>query len=321
MGYTKHSAGTDEARTGRVKFVLWVILFLNLGVAAAKVIWGTLSGSVSMQADGFHSTFDGLSNVVGLVGMSLASRPADDDHPYGHPKYETYASAVIGAMLLLAAWRVGSEAVDKLIHPGAPPVIGWQSFAIMFGTLAVNFGVTMWERYEGKKLRSDLLIADASHTGSDMLVSSGVIVGLVLVKYFNLGLADPIIALLVALAIVYTAWGVFKQASDTLSDSARIPVEEICAVALAVPGVLGCHGIRTRGTESLVYVDMHVQVDAALSVAAGHEVAEAVERTVAERFEQVGDVIVHLEPLDEYQQAKTASAPGEPVGDLSDPGA
>lgn len=307
VGHVKHQQGLDSDRASRVKFVLWVILGLNLLVAAAKVVWGTLSGSVSMQADGFHSTFDGLSNVVGLVGMSLASRPADSDHPYGHPKYETYASAVIGAMLLLAAWRVGSEAVSKILHPGPPPQIGWQSFAIMFGTLAMNLFVTVWERREGKKLRSGLLIADASHTGSDMLVSSGVIVGLVLVKYFHLGLADPIIALLVAVAIVYTAWGVFRQASTALADSARLSIDEVCEVAYAVDGVLGCHDIRTRGTESHVYVDMHVQVDPGLTVAYGHAVAERVERAVAKHFDQVVDVIVHLEPLDEYQRSKTAA--------------
>lgn len=318
MGYVKNQQGLDSGRTSRVKLVLWVILGLNLVVAAAKVAWGTLSGSVSMQADGFHSTFDGLSNVVGLVGMSLASRPADTDHPYGHPKYETYASAVIGVMLLLAAWRVGSTAVSKIVHPGPLPEIGWQSFAIMFGTLAMNLFVTLWERREGKKLRSDLLIADASHTGSDMLVSSGVIVGLVLVKYFDLGLADPIIALLVAVAIVYTAWGVFRQASTALADSARLPIDEVCAVAYAVVGVLGCHDIRTRGTESHVYVDMHVQVDPGLTVTDGHAVAERVERAVAEHFEQVVDVIVHLEPLDAYQRSKTdaehTGAPLPPAG-------
>lgn len=305
VGYVKEREGVDSGRAASVRFVLWAILGLNLAVAAAKVVWGTLSGSVSMQADGFHSTFDGLSNVVGLVGMAMASRPADRDHPYGHPKYETYASAVIGAMLLLAAWRVGSEAVGKLLHPGPAPVVGWQSFAVMFGTLAVNVFVTLWERREGRRLRSDLLVADASHTGSDMLVSGGVILGLVLVKYFGLALADPIIALLVALAIVWTAWGVFKQASTTLADSARLSSEQVCDCALTVPGVLGCHDIRTRGTESHVYVDLHVQVEPSLTVQQGHAIAEAVERAIAGHFEEVSDVIAHLEPFDSYQRSKT----------------
>ena len=110
MGYSRRGQGDDVVRVRSIRRVLWVILFMNLGVATAKLAWGLFSRSVSMTADGFHSMFDGTSNVIGLVGMRLAGRPADRDHPYGHGKYETYASAVIGAMLLLAAWRVGSSA-------------------------------------------------------------------------------------------------------------------------------------------------------------------------------------------------------------------
>lgn len=305
MGYRRPS--TEQTGGGRIrsiKRVLWVILVLNLGVALAKIVWGTVTKSSAMQADGFHSIFDGASNVVGLVGMSLAGRPADDDHPYGHGKYETYASAIIGAMLLLAAYRIGSEAVNALTGHVQPPTVDAMSFVVMIGTLAVNLFVTMWERRVGKKLGSSILVADASHTGSDVMVSVGVLVSLVLVK-MGFPIADPIVALLVSVAIVYTAWGVFRQASATLSDSARIAPAAVCEAALRVPGVKGCHSIRTRGSEAEVYVDLHVQVDSESSVADGHAVAEAVEREVAKSFDNVVDVIAHLEPYDEYQQAKT----------------
>lgn len=306
VGYTRPAeADSSSGRVRSIKRVLWIILFLNMGVAAAKFIWGTMIGSAAMQADGIHSIFDGTSNIVGLVGMGFASRPADEDHPYGHGKYETYASAIIGIMLLLAAYRIGSEAVAGLTGGSPPPDVNWMSFVVMIGTLAVNIFITTWERRVGKKLGSSILIADASHTGSDVLVSLGVIVSLVLVK-LGFPMADPIVALLVAGAIVYTAWGVFKQASATLSDSARIPTSDICDVVLAVPGALGCHHIRTRGSEAEVYVDLHVQVDPSETVAHGHEIAEEVERAVVERFAQVVDVIAHLEPFDEYQRAKTA---------------
>lgn len=284
--------------------MLWVILLLNFGVAFAKLFWGIAIGSAAMQADGFHSMFDGTSNIVGLVGMGFAGRPADVDHPYGHSKFETYASAIIGAMLLFAAYRIGGAAIGSLVHDAPPPAVDTMSFVVMLGTLAINLGVTVWERAVGRKLGSSILVADASHTASDALVSTGVIIGLVLVR-LGVPKADPIVALLVTVAIVYTAWGVFKQASATLSDSARIPVADICRVALAVPGVLGCHHIRTRGSEAEVLVDLHVQVDSSFTVARGHAIAEQVERAIAEHFESVVDVIAHLEPLDEYQQAKT----------------
>jgi cation diffusion facilitator family transporter len=307
VGYRRPTS--EELGGGRIsaiKRMLWIILFLNLGVAFAKIAAGILAKSSAMQADGFHSIFDGASNVVGLVGMSFAGRPADDDHPYGHAKYETYASAIIGAMLLLAAYRIGSEAIFKIANPTDVPDITALSFAVMIGTLVINLFITTWERRVGKKLGSSILVADASHTGSDVLVSVGVIISLVLVKFFNMPLADPIVALLVCVAIVYTAWGVFKQASATLSDSSRIPPADVCTSAMSVPGVMGCHSIRTRGSEAEVYVDLHIQVDPESTVASGHQVAESVEREVADHFSQVVDVIAHLEPYDDYQQAKTA---------------
>ncbi|HZL04767.1 MAG TPA: cation diffusion facilitator family transporter [Coriobacteriia bacterium] len=306
MGYTREIGAGDDNRVRSVKRVLVGVLGLNLLVAFAKLGYGMITGSVAMTADGFHSMFDGTSNVVGLVGMSLASRPADDDHPYGHGKYETFASLVIAIMLALAAWRVGSSAVERLVSPGEPARVDALSFAIMLGTLAVNIGVTTYERKAGKRLGSEILIADASHTASDVLVSLGVIVGLAAVK-LGFPQADPLIALVVAGFILVAGWRVLRSAQATLSDSMRIAPSAIRDVVMSVPGVLGCHHVRTRGPASEVYVDLHIQVDPGIPVASGHATAERVEKTVCVRFDQVRDVIVHLEPLDEYQRRKTAA--------------
>lgn len=306
MGFTRAASAGDAARIRGVRRVLWAILGLNLAVAAAKYLYGVASASIAMQADGFHSLFDGTSNVVGLIGLAVAVRPPDRDHPYGHAKYETYAAAIIGAMLLLASWKVGSAAWTRLADGGEPPRVDAGSFAVMIVTLAVNVGVAVWERRMGRKLRSELLIADASHTGSDILVSIGVLAGLVAVR-LGWPLADPLLALLVAAAILWTAGQVLRQADLSLSDTARLAIPAVCEAALAVPGVLGCHSIRTRGAEAAVHVDLHVQVDPGATVAEGHRVAEAVERALCDRFPEVADVLVHLEPHDAYQAGKTAA--------------
>ena len=306
MGFVRNAAAADLARTRTVRGVLWVILGLNLAVAAAKYLYGIASGSIAMQADGFHSLFDGTSNVVGLIGLAVAVRPPDRDHPYGHAKYETYAAAIIGAMLLLASWKVGAAAWLRLSDGGEPPRVDTGSFVVMVVTLGVNIGVAAWERRVGRTLRSELLIADANHTGSDILVSLGVLVGLMAVR-LGWPLADPLLALLVAGAILWTAGQVLRQADLSLSDTARLSTADVCAAALAVPGVLGCHSIRTRGTAAEILVDLHVQVDPAATVSEGHHVAEAVERAVCERFPEVADVLAHLEPYDAYQAEKTAA--------------
>jgi cation diffusion facilitator family transporter len=158
----------------------------------------------------------------------------------------------------------------------------------------------------GTRLRSDLLTADAGHTGSDILVSLGVLAGLAGVR-LGFPVADPLLALLVAAAIIWTAGQVLRQADLSLSDTARLAIPEVCSAALGVPGVLGCHSIRTRGTAAEVLVDLHIQVDPSLTVAAGHRIAEEVERAVCDRFPEVADVLAHLEPHDAYQSGKTAA--------------
>jgi cation diffusion facilitator family transporter len=310
MGYTRQNAGQEGTRVDAIRRVLWIILILNFMVAFAKLGYGVFTHSVSMTADGFHSMSDGTSNIIGLLGMAIAGRPADRDHPYGHSKYETFASAVIGVMLLLAAWRVGSSAIERLMNPGEPLTVDALSFVVMFVTLAVNIFVARYERAVGKRLGSEILVADSSHTSSDILVSIGVIIGLVFVK-LGFPIADPLIGLVVAGFIVAAAWSVFRSANETLADRARIAPAAVKDVALKVEGVLGVHNVRTRGPASEVYVDLHVQVDPTVTVAEGHATAERVEKAICDEIEQVADVIAHLEPLDAYQSDKTAKQSDE----------
>lgn len=304
MGYTEPRSATSD-RLRSVRRVLWWVLLLNVGVAGAKLGYGMLIDSVSVTADGFHSMFDGTSNIIGLIGLGVASRPADRGHPYGHGKYETFASAAIGALLLFAAWRVGSSAIGRLQTPGEGPAVDAVSFVVMIVTLAVNVVVTTMERRAGNRLGSEILKADASHTGSDVLVTLGVIGGLVAVR-LGYPIADPILGIVVAGFIIVTGLRVLATAGSSLADTARLEPAAVSTVVLGIEGVLGCHDVRTRGTDSDVYVDLHIQVDSSVTVAEGHAIAERVEKAVADAFGEVKDVIAHLEPLDTYQQRKTA---------------
>lgn len=289
----ENSVGSSHVH--RVERVLWIVFVLNLAVAAAKFFYGLASGSASMQADGIHSVFDSAGNVVGLVSIALAARPADEGHPYGHSKFETYGSLAIGALLLLAAFEVGSGAVSKLMSGSYTAVVTPASFVVMVGTLVVNLFVTTYERRAGRRLKSEIIMADAAHTLSDVFVSAGVIAGLVLVS-LGFPQADPLMALVVTAAILVSAWGVFRTAFRTLSDTAQIPEADVRAVAAAVPGIRGVHRVRTRGTEAEVYCDLHILVDPAMAVRDAHALGDEVERAVRERFPAVREVLVHVEP-------------------------
>lgn len=286
----------EVGRSSAVERVLWVVLLLNMVVAAAKFFYGLASGSTSMRADGIHSFFDGFGNVVGIIALAMASRPADQSHPYGHAKFETYGSLIIGVLLLVAAFEVGSSAVSKLVTGTYTAEVSALSFVVMVGTMAVNIAVTCYERACGKRYHSEILMADASHTLSDAFVSLGVIAGLVLVK-LGFPAADPVMALVVTVAILVTAFGVFRTALRTLSDHSRISPDAIAQTASSVADVSNVHHVRTRGTEGEVYCDLHIQVDPDMTVFRAHALADEVEAVLKEQFPSVIEVLVHVEPL------------------------
>ncbi len=297
---TTDTARSSVSRTGEVRRVLLIVLGLNLLVAAAKLVYGFISQSASMQADGIHSAFDSVGNVIALVGVAVAARPADDTHPYGHSKFETYGSLAIGVLLAVAAFEVGSGAVERLATRTYTAEVNALSFVVMVGTLAVNVGVTVYERLRARQLHSDILRADAAHTLSDVLVSVGVIVGLICVR-LGIPEADPVMALVVTAFILISAIEVFMRALRTLSDHARIDPASIRVIAEAMPGICEVHRIRTRGTESEIYCDLHLLVDPAMSVRAAHALGDELEQGVKSAHPAVKEVLVHIEPYGEGQ--------------------
>lgn len=276
------------------RFVLWCVLALNLFVAFAKLGYGLYTGTLGMQADGFHSLFDGVSNIVGLAGLWLASAPPDDDHPYGHKKFETLAAAGIGGMLvatcLYLLWRTYQSFGD-----GAQPHVTGFSFAVMIVTMAINYGVTGWEQRKGRELNSEILIADSYHTASDFLTSFSVLIGLIAIR-LGYPLVDPVVAIIIAGVIAWTAFTVLREVASSLTDRIRLDPESVRNVVLDTPGVLDCDQIRTRGLSQHIFVDLSIQVIPTMSVAEAHEVAHQVEDSLKARFNGVEDVVVHIEP-------------------------
>lgn len=284
-------------RTAEVRRVLAIILVLNLAVAAAKIAFGLLSGSLAIAADGFHSVLDASGNVVALIGVSVAARPPDPNHPYGHHRYETLTSLGIAALMLLALFALVQQAWDRLQTGGAPEV-STASFVVMVVTLAVNLTVTIWERRAGKRLSSSLLLADARHTTSDIYVSLSVIGALIAVA-LGYRWADAGITFLIVVAIAWGAWVIVRDATFVLSDAAVAEPGAISATVLAIPGVEGTHNIRSRGGEGWTWVDLHIQVDPGMTVDESHAIASVVAQRVEETLGQPVDVTVHVEPADE----------------------
>ncbi len=282
-------------RFSQIKRVLIGILVANWLVALAKLVVGAISHSASLFADGIHSFADGASNVAGLIGITIAAHPADEDHPYGHRKFETLSAQAIAVMLLLACYEILRSAVQR-VSGNEIPEINWVSFAVMGVTIVVNTVVTIYEQRQGKRLQSDLLLADALHTRTDILVSLSVIGSLIAAKA-GIPHIDSIIAIGIALYIAGNAVWMLWQTSDVLADKIVLDVKEIERVVMEIPGVKACHEIRNRGRRDDIHIDLHVLVDDQLSVEEAHHKSFLIEEKLKTRFPGVTDVIVHIEPL------------------------
>ncbi|HDS64157.1 MAG TPA: cation transporter [Methanofollis liminatans] len=279
----------------RVQRVLWVILGLNILVALAKAIFGLLAGSMSMVADALHSSFDSVSNIIGIAATRVAGRPPDRDHQYGHAKVESLATLIVGGMLLLTAYWVINEGVVRLSAGAAPEITGI-TVGVMVVTLIINIFVAWYERRMGEELQSSFLIADSEHTKSDVYVSLSVLAGFVAV---NAGYpaADPLIALAIGALIGKMGLSIIREASMVLTDAATVRCEDIVRKSVpSIPGVRGYHRFRCRGGAGDLFADIHVTVDPQMSVLHAHEIAREVEAVLKEQVPGMKEVIVHIEP-------------------------
>ncbi|HYU80542.1 MAG TPA: cation diffusion facilitator family transporter [Vicinamibacterales bacterium] len=281
-------------RHAAVSRVLYRVLLLNLIVAVAKIALGYVSGAISVLSDGFHSLTDTVSNIVGLIGVKISSRPPDVDHPYGHRKFETMASVGILVFLLIVLVQVLWSAAERLQSGGAPTVTAL-SFAVMASTFLINVGVVLYERREAVRLSSEVLVSDAYHTQSDLLTSATVIAALLAVRA-GYPLLDPIAAIVVAVFIGHACWGILKETSRILADQIVIDPEDIQAVVRSVPEVLGCHQIRSRGSTDHVFVDLHVWMDPGMRLDEAHRVSHVVKDRIMAKYPQIKDAVIHLEP-------------------------
>lgn len=277
-----------------VRRVLLYTLFLNYLVASAKILCGYMTNSVAIISDGFHSFFDGISNIVGLIGTWIASHPPDKEHPYGHKKYETLFTIIISFMIFLTCFQILKRIYFFLIE-GYRPTVTSISFTLMFITMGINVFVMIYESKKGREFGSSFLIADAMHTKSDIFASLAVIISLFLTKKGYI-YADLIVGIIITLLIARIGYHILKDASDILVDTVCIDTSAIRYIVNRVEGVKDCHDIRTRGSLNSVYLDLHVIVDRDLSTQKAHEIADNIEKEVRQEFPAIVDIVVHIEP-------------------------
>ncbi len=278
-----------------VRKVLIITLLLNLFVMGLKALVGYWTGSLSLLADALHSVTDSANNVLGLIASKFSSPQPDREHPYGHSKFEAVGALGIASFLGIACFEILQGAIERILKGGGEPVrISPPELWLLLIVLGVNIFVAFYERSVGRRVGSSILIADATHTMSDIWVTISVIGGLIGV-WLGYQWMDLVLAFPVALLVFWSGWSVLKENLPWLVDQMAIAPEAIHAIATSVPGVINCHDIASRGVLGRqVFIEMHLIVDAP-DVETAHHITEEVESRLEERFRPVR-ILIHVEP-------------------------
>lgn len=279
----------------QVRKVLVITLLLNLFVMGLKAFVGYSTGSLSLLADALHSVTDSANNVLGLIASKFSSPLPDREHPYGHHKFEAVGALGIAAFLGIACFEILQGAIERILKGSSPVKISGSELWLLLIVLGVNIFVAFYERSVGRRVGSSILIADATHTMSDVWVTISVLGGLIGIWWLNFQWLDVVLAFPVALLVFWSGWSVLKENLPWLVDQMAIAPEAIHAIAVSVPGVINCHDIASRGVLGRqVFIEMHLIVDAP-DVETAHHITEEVESQLEANFSPVR-IMIHVEP-------------------------
>lgn len=274
-----------------VQRVLWTTLGLNIAVAIGKILLGLATGALAITADGFHSLTDGAGNIAGLIGTHYAKRPADENHPYGHQRFETLAALLIGALLLLTAWEMVQGVLERLQN-AIPPQISAFVFVVLMITLLVNITVSRYQIQEGKRLKSTILLADAENTRADVFVTLAVIISTAIVAITGWVWVDIVAACVVVLLIAKAAWGILKQTGLVLVDTAPYEADELQEMMANLDADV--IRARSRGTRDSAHVDIDIRVAPEMTTDQTNNIADAIRKQLEVQLDGLEEVEVHF---------------------------
>lgn len=290
---TEHSAAERAAAASRST---WVSVIVNLALTSTQITAGLLTKSQGLVADGVHSLSDLIADFVVLLASHHSRKDADADHPYGHHRYETAASLVLGLLLLAVGLGMLGSAITKLQQPEAIPQVHMAALWVALGALTAKELLFRYMLAVAKRVKSSMLVANAWHARSD--AASSLVVGIGIIgNLAGYPILDPIASAIVGFMVTRMGWEFGWDALHDLMDRA-VDEEEVAAIRLTLvetPGIMGVHDIRTRKMGDMVVVDAHIEVDAALTVEAGHEIAVEARRRVLQRH-RVLNLMTHVDP-------------------------
>jgi len=287
-------AGALDARSREVRLVLGRMLAVSLLLVAGKTAAGVASGSLAVLGGAFDSALDVMTTLVAILLARVAGKEPDEQHPYGHEKFEALGALAMVAFLSITVYELVRTALGRIGGQAEPPVDTWLGVAVMAGSLLVGIAASEYERRRGQALGSELLLADAAHLRADVFVTLAVLAGLLLTR-FGWRDGDAWTALLVAILIIRTGIHILRDTIPVLVDEAAVAATEIRRMAEAMEGVHAAYDVRSRGRQGARFAELTIAVRGGLDVEAAHEIADLVEDELRRRL-GARRVVVHVEP-------------------------
>lgn len=282
-------------RSPAVRRTLQLILVLNAIVVAIKLAVGIRTGALSVLGATLESALDMFNNVMGMILTGLAAREPDEDHPYGHEKFETLGALAIVGFLSISCFELLRAGTVQLFRGGEPHSAGILEIGLLVSTAVINVFVVVYETRRGRELSSGFLIADAEHTRSDIYITLLAIASLLFTR-FGMGYMDPMLAIIVALLIARSGYLIVRETVPLLVDARAVDAESVREMVIAIPGIAGVRAVRSRASPSgVLYAELTIMVTGGTSVSDAHDLADEVEGRIADRFGP-SEITVHVEP-------------------------
>ena len=294
--HSEHATHTPAQRAAAAARSTWVSALVNVLLSSTQIVVGVVARSQGLIADGVHSLSDLVADFVVLFASHAAQKDADEDHPYGHQRFETAASLALGVLLLAVGSGMVWSALQKLESPSSIPTAHASALWVALAAIAAKELLFRYMLRVAKAVKSSMLVANAWHARSDAASSLVVSIGLT-GNLLGYPLLDPIAALIVGFLVGKMGWSFGWNALHDLMDRGlnEAEVQAIRDTLKSSPGVLGVHDVRTRKMGDMVVVDAHIEVDATLTVEAGHNIAVAARQAVMQRH-RVLDLMTHVDP-------------------------
>jgi len=309
MSVSRYSEA-QQARYDEVRKVTLIGAVIDLVLGVTKILVGWVAHSQALVADGIHSLSDLATDVLVLYAAKHSHKDADEEHPYGHGRIEALATIALGITLILVALGIAWEAVQRMNQPGLLLRPGATALVVAFVSIVSKEAIYQYTMRTARRLRSDMLMANAWHSRSDAISSIVVLIGVAGAMY-GYPYLDSVAAIVVAVMIAKIGFDQARSSGAELIDTALEPgdVDSIRAQIFSIPGVRAVHMLRTRKSASDAFVDVHIQVDPRVSVSEGHQIGETVRRQLIDKIDVVADVTVHIDPEDDEQGSQSDRLP------------